>query len=549
VISEDSNQNVSLVRSANTDVADRAKRKERFLVTADSAPGLIWISDTTKARIWFNKPWLDFRGRTMEQEYGNGWTDGLHPDDFDRFLHIYTSNFDARTPYKMEYRLRRHDGAWRWIIANGIPLYEGPGGAFSGFIGSCIDITEMKQAEMERQQLLERERAARAEAERASRLKDEFLTTLSHELRTPLNAILGWSQLLECGKPSSEELREGLSAISRNARMQTRLIEDLLDMSWVMSGRLRLNLQEINPKEVVEQALDSVMPSAQMKGIRIEKMLNAHTGPVKGDPARLQQVIWNLLTNAVKFTPKGGKVQVLLERADSHVEISVSDTGRGIEPEFLPLVFQRFRQADATTTRRYGGLGIGLALAKQLTEMHCGTVRAKSEGEGKGATFIVRLPLSIAKLSEDEVAGQQAAQDEMHLCEEIRLEGVKVLVIDDELDTLILARRILTNCKAEVLTAGSAAEGFELFTRERPDVIVSDIGMPEADGYEFIRWVRRLPAAMGGQTPAAALTAFARSEDRRRMLMAGYQSHVVKPVELAELVTVIASLAGRTGAR
>jgi PAS domain S-box-containing protein len=407
------------------------------------------------------------------------------------------------------------------------------------------DITSKKLHEEEREALLESERAARTEAERASRLKDEFLATLSHELRTPLSAILGWSQLL-AAKPDKEMLSEGLDAITRNARAQTQLIEDLLDMSRIISGKVRLEVQRIDLAPIIDSAVDAVRPSAEAKGIRLRKILDPDAGPVSGDPTRLQQIVWNLLTNAIKFTPKEGKIDVLLERVNSHLEITVHDSGIGIKPEFLPAVFDRFRQADSTTTRFYGGLGLGLSIVKNLVELHGGTVRAKSPGEGKGSTFIVSLPMAPMRSGEKRehpTAHSAPAYD----CEDVSLDGIRVLLVDDEADARILLSRFLTECKAEVLAVATADEGLEVFADFAPHVVISDIGMPGKDGYQFIREIREMEALSGRKTPAVALTAFARSEDRTKAMMSGYQVHISKPIEPQELLATVGSLAGRTG--
>jgi PAS domain S-box-containing protein len=405
-----------------------------------------------------------------------------------------------------------------------------------------------EQAAQEREQLLSNERAARAEAERMSAMKDEFLATLSHELRTPLSAILGWAQVLRRGRKDEADLQKGLDTIERNARMQTQLIEDLLDMSRITSGQVRLDIQPVSPAAFVEAALETVRPSADAKGIRIEKVLDPLAGPVSGDPARLQQVIWNLLSNAVKFTPKNGKVQVLLERVNSHIEISVADTGVGIRPEFLPHVFERFRQADSSTTREYGGLGLGLSIVKHLVELHGGTVRAESAGEDGGATFVVHLPLSVVlrdRRSTERVHPKtpDRRSSDFKLAD---LSGIKVLVVDDEADARDLIKRVLEECGAEVLTSGSAIEALQMVEEDRPHVLVSDIGMPGVDGYELLRRVRALGEAKGGKVHAIALTAFARSEDRTRALRAGFIYHVSKPVEPSELIAIIASASDRT---
>jgi PAS domain S-box-containing protein len=402
------------------------------------------------------------------------------------------------------------------------------------------DITARKQMETEREVLLLSERTARTDAEKASQIKDEFLTTLSHELRTPLNAIVGWSQILN-PESDREELTEGLDAIRRNGFAQTRLIEDLLDMSRIVSGKVRLDVQSLDLSSVINAAIDTVRPTADAKGIKIRKVLDPSVGMVSGDPTRLQQVVWNLLTNAIKFTPKEGKVDVILERVNSHVELTVHDSGIGIPAEHLPVIFDRFRQVDSSTTRSYGGLGLGLAIVKQLVELHGGSVHAKSEGEGKGTTFIIHLPVSPIRGSDDRrhPAAVQATQCDL---EKIDLQGVKVLVVDDEADARLLVDRVLAQCGAEIRLAGSAEEGLDQVRNFQPQVIISDIGMPLSDGYDFISRVRRLSADEGGKTPAIALTAFARSEDRIKALLAGYQVHVVKPIEPRELAVMVHSL-------
>lgn len=413
------------------------------------------------------------------------------------------------------------------------------------FTAYLRDISERKRIEEERAQLLDAERAARSAAERISVMKDEFLANVSHELRTPLNSILGWSQLISSKKLSDEDVQQGLETIRRNARAQAQLIEDLLDMSRIVSGKIRLDVQQLDLTSVVEGAVNSVRPSADAKGIRLRQIVDPSIGPVTGDPTRLQQVVWNLLSNAVKFTPKGGSVKVLLQRVNSHLEITISDSGQGIKADFLPYVFERFRQADSSTTRMYGGLGLGLAIVKQLVELHGGTVSATSEGEGLGATFTVCLPLAPIRSREVKREHPATTTHTFSDCHGIDITGVKVLVVDDELDAREVIRRMLMECHAQVLIAANAQEGLKLVVSERPDVILSDIGMPGSDGYEFIREVRRLPGGSGGRTPAMALTAFARTEDRTRAMIAGYQIHIAKPIEPQELLAAVASLAGR----
>jgi PAS domain S-box-containing protein len=409
------------------------------------------------------------------------------------------------------------------------------------------DISERKRAEDEKAKLLASERVARSNAEHANRMKDQFLATLSHELRTPLNAILGWSQLLRTGTTEKEELDQGLDTIERNARVQTQLIEDLLDMSRIISGKLRLDIQSVVPSSFIKAAIETVRPAAEAKQIRLEPLLDPSAGPVSGDPNRLQQIVWNLLSNAVKFTPRGGRVNVQLARVNSSIEITVSDTGQGIDPDFLPFMFERFRQQDATTTRRHGGLGLGLSIVKQLVDLHGGVVEASSQGTGQGATFRVRLPLTVVHTQTDDGTRLHPAADlagtpggPTHA----DLSGLKVLVVDDEPDARDLIKRVLNGCGAQSTTAASAGEALQML--DGIDVLISDIGMPDIDGYEFLRRVRALKTATGRKLPAIALTAFARSEDRTRALIAGYQVHISKPVSAAELIATVASVAGRT---
>jgi signal transduction histidine kinase/ActR/RegA family two-component response regulator len=403
---------------------------------------------------------------------------------------------------------------------------------------------KVRDAAEERKKLLNAERVAREEAEHINVIKDEFLGTLSHELRTPLSAILLWAQVLRKAGDMSDDFEEGLDAIERNARAQTQLIDDLLDMSQIMSGKSRLELQSTDLSEVIEWAVDSVRPSAEAKKMVLRMDVESFTEPVPGDPRRLQQVVWNLLTNAIKFTPNGGEVVVKLERVNSRAEIIVQDSGIGIEAGFLPLVFERFRQADASTTRSYGGLGLGLSIVKDLVELHGGTVRAHSDGEGQGATFTVSLPLTGDGTEVQEQSG--GSKPGVINCDAVDLDGVSVLVVDDEPDARTLIHRILTYCEAEVFTAASGAEGLQLLKTHRPDVLISDIGMPETDGFQFIRQVRQLSPEEGAHTPAIALTAFASSEDRTAALLAGFQVYVVKPIEAQELLVTVANLLGRS---
>ncbi len=446
----------------------------------------------------------------------------------------------------------RSDGSTFWANVV-ITALRDESGRLRGFAKLTRDLSERRRAESlaangaQREQLLEAERTARIEAQRIARMKDEFLATLSHELRTPLNAILGWTQVLRSPEgQKAAELQHGLEVIERNARAQVQLVDDLLDVSRILAGRMRLDVQRVGLIEIMRSAIESVRPAAQAKGVRLESILDPRDGVVSGDPGRLQQIVWNLLSNAVKFTPKGGRVQVRLERVDSQVEISVADTGIGIPQKFLPYVFDRFSQHDSTASRRYTGLGLGLAISKQLVELHGGTIQAKSPGEGQGSTFSVTLPLMIAHEqtdSEGRVHKTHPAPAESVLLPS--LEGVRVLVVDDEADARELIERILSNHGAEVTVAASAEEALGILQAKRPDVLLSDVGMPGMDGYQLMRRIRAAETKEQ-RLPALALTAFARAEDRKRVMLAGYQSHLAKPFDVAELVLVVAGLMNRT---
>ena len=394
----------------------------------------------------------------------------------------------------------------------------------------------------------ESERGARAEAERLSHMKDEFLATLSHELRTPLNAIQGWATLLRQREVTPHDMQRGLETIERNVRAQAQIINDLLDMSRIISGKIHLEVQPLHLHEVINNAIEAVRPSAEAKRIRIHTLLDSKIGFVRGDPNRLQQVLWNLLSNAVKFTKQGGRIQVVLERVNSHVEIMVEDNGVGIRPDFLPHVFDRFRQADATTTRHYGGLGLGLSIVKTLVELHGGSVRVKSPGEDQGSTFVVVLPVSPVRGDDTAVIQKPTlAADPLETIPLPRLDGVAILVVDDESDGRALIARILEGRGARTVGASSAHEALQLLASQRFDVLLSDIGMPGVDGYDLIRQVRLLDTSRSGPIPAIAVTAYARPEDRQRSLLAGYNMHLSKPIEAPELIASIASLLRLSG--
>jgi signal transduction histidine kinase/ActR/RegA family two-component response regulator len=389
--------------------------------------------------------------------------------------------------------------------------------------------------------------ASRAEAQRASQLKDDFLATLSHELRTPMTPILGWAQILRRTARDNPQVLQAAEVIERNARVQTQIVDDLLDMSRIIAGKVRLEVQPVDLAQVIDAALETVATAAEARGIHLVKDVEAAVAPVRGDPHRLQQVLWNLLSNAIKFTARDGTVTVSLERHDEYIQVGVTDTGQGIAAEFLPHVFERFRQADSSTTRQHGGLGLGLAIVKQLVELHGGSVRARSDGLDQGSTFTVRLPLVPVRAVSEGSRKPSAHPDvgEATPAEPARavLTGLRLLIVDDEADARDLVAHLLRDSGAEVVVAASGAEAFAALQASPPDLLVSDIGMAGMDGLELIRRVRALPAGRGGAVPAIALTAFARGEERTRSLQAGFQLHVAKPVEEAELVAAIASLA------
>ncbi|NJK70330.1 MAG: PAS domain S-box protein [Microcoleus sp. SU_5_3] len=803
--------------------AQRQESEERFRIMADTAPVMIWMSDADKLCDYFNKVWLEFTGQTLLEAIGNGWMESLHPEDLQHCLDTSAAAFDGRVAYRVEYRLRRYDGEYRWVLGTGVPRYR-PDRTFAGYIGSCIDISHRKFAEQELAVALEREQMARAQAEatakallvansrianilesitdgffsvdlewnytyvnrkaeellgklqpeligksmwevfpwhsdsqcykmahkalaekvtleyeefdrflnkwfnvrlypsesgvsayfqditdrkhteaalqaseaklrfladsnlmgilfgdvdggisdandeflrivgytrehlqrrelrwiditppeylpldeigiaeaqargvctpyekeyvrldgsrisvligyiligenreesvafildlsdrkrleaelrdraeelaRVNRIKDEFLATLSHELRTPLNAMVGWTQLLRYRKFDENTTIRALETIDRNTRSLATLIEDLLDVSRIITGKLSLNLRSVDAISTVEAAIDTLAPAAGAKNIEIVTDFDPSVGRIYGDSGRLQQVAWNLLSNAIKFTPDGGQVSVAIHKVEgaiackleggenvspAAIEIEVSDTGEGIEPEFLLRVFDRFSQADSTTTRSHNGLGLGLAIVRHLVEMHGGTVQAESAGKEQGSRFLVRLPLqqhkgdsvvSIAKRENAPIRQRRASITIDQSPFETNLSGVRVLVVDDDEDSLNFARAVLENCGAQVETTGSARKALEAIKIRKPDVLVSDIGMPLQDGYDLIRQVRAIDG--GAEIPAVALTAYARVEERVRALREGFQIHLPKPIDSAELAAVVASLVSRS---
>lgn len=524
------------------------EREMSYRTLSEAIPQLVWTCRSNGHCDFLSKQWLDYTGAPEEQQLGSGWLDmTLHPDDLARTRAAWQAAVDGRADYDLELRLRRFDGCYRWFKARGLPLRDGNGTILKWF-GTCTDIEDNKQADQEREALLASERAARTEAERAVRVKDEFVATLSHELRTPLNAILGWAQFLLRDRSDPVKLSKGLEVIHRNARLQAQMVDDLLDMSRIMSGKLRLDVSEMELAPVIDNVLASVQPAADAKEICITGSADAGI-LILGDPARLQQVLWNLVMNAIKFTPRQGTVTIALRRRNTDAELAVSDSGKGIKAEFLAHVFDRFRQEDSSTTRIFSGLGLGLAITRQLVEMHGGDIHAASDGEGRGATFTVHLPLCAPRRNAlvSAPAGLPRAQSDAGV--DPRLDGMHILLVEDEPDGRDLVQRLLEDRGARVTACASAAAGLDAFMLERPDLVLSDIGMPIQDGYEFLRLLRQREGSANPPIPAVALTALARSEDRQRALLAGFQSHIAKPVDPLELVVVLATLARPHGKR
>ncbi|MBW4428882.1 MAG: response regulator [Nostoc desertorum CM1-VF14] len=532
-----------------TDISDRKQAEkalreseEQFRNMADNAPFMVWVTDTNSYCTYLSKSWYEFTGQSEEMGVGFGWLNAVHPEDYNEAKNLFLEANKRYEDFRIEYRLRRKDGEYRWVIDAANPWF-GVDGQFKGYIGSVIDITERKVAEAERDRLLELEQAARTEAETANRIKDEFLAVLSHELRSPLNPILGWARLLQTREFDAPALKKAIATIERNAKLQAQLIEDLLDVSRILQGKLNLNMFPVNLVLVIEAALETVRLAAEAKDIQIRTILDSSLGQVLGDSGRLQQVLWNLLSNAVKFTPEGGKINIQLERIDTQAQITVSDTGKGISPEFLPHVFEYFRQADSTTTRKFGGLGLGLAIVRHLIELHGGTIWAESLGEGKGAVFTARLPLIKKELtSKQEIITALNASPTIEI-----LAGIQILVVDDDDDTREFHTFVLEQAGARVTAVASAKEALQALAESEPNMMLSDIGMPEIDGYMLMRQVKALLALQAKQIPAIALTAYAGEIDQQQALESGFQKHMSKPVEPEELVKAIATLIGING--
>jgi len=520
----------------NTDItklrkAENALRQseERYRCLADSIPQLVWTANSEGLLLDVNQRWTEFTGLSLEQVQIAGWEAVVHLEDVPILKQHWVEAAQQGLHYQAEGRMRRVDGTYRWFLHQAIPQRNEQGQIVKWF-GTATDIDVQKQLELDRDRCLAQEQTARETAERANRIKDEFLAVLSHELRSPLNPILGWARLLQSRKFDAAKTAEALATIERNAKLQTQLIDDLLDVAKILRGKLMMEMATVDLAFVIESALDTMRDAATNKSIQLHSAL-PQIGFISGDSARLQQVVWNLLSNAIKFTPNNGRVDIFLERVGNQAQITVRDTGKGINPNFLPHLFESFRQEDASTTRRYGGLGLGLAIVRSLVEAHGGTIAADSPGEGQGATFTVRLPL-IAIEPEVQSFEQPFVRD-------LNLTGIRVLAVDDEPDARELLATVLMMYGAEVLMVTSAAEVLIALESFQPNVLVCDIGMPDIDGHSLIQQIRALPPERGGQIPAIALTAYAREEDNQRAIASGYQCHTTKPLEPEQLVQAV----------
>jgi PAS domain S-box-containing protein len=515
----------------------QSEQRYRYLV--ESIPQLVWTADANGLILDLNQRWSDYTGLTLIQVQTDGWGQLIHPDDLPNLQECWKVAQQAQSNYQAEGRMRRYDGIYRWHLHQGIPLKNERGRVVKWF-GSATDIHDRVELEEKRELILKQEQRARTEAESANRIKDEFLAVLSHELRTPLNPILGWIQLLKNPQFERSRTAEALATIERNAKLQAQLIDDLLDISRIMRGKLTLNSTPVSLSEVILAAIETVRLAAKAKNIQLHLALDSNVGRVFGDAARLQQVVWNLLSNAVKFTSAGGSVTIELSRIDNDAQIQVTDTGKGINPEFLPHVFEYFRQEDGSTSRHFGGLGLGMSIARQIVEIHGGVIWVYSRGERQGATFFIRLPL----FQETNISLSQFSNPVERLFDSSLLAGIKILVVDDEIDSREFLMFLLQQNGATVNSAASGLEAVRAIERNPPDLLLSDIGMPDMDGYALIRAIRSLPS-QARNIPAIALTAYAGDSDRQHAISVGFQAHLPKPIDIESLLVKIIELLNR----
>lgn len=519
------------LEAAHDELAERERDAQRRASVSEeqvrslvqSMPQLAWISDASGKHVFRNKRWNQYSGLSLQDPDDPTWRDMHHPDTVERAVGQWYAALSSKRPYDVEGMFRRYDGEYRWFLIRAVPVLDAAGDVVS-WMGTCTDIHDQK--------------LLHEEALRTARMKDEFLATVSHELRTPLNAILGWSRLLKAGKIPAEQRDRALESVERNASAQARLVDDLLDVSRIISGKMRIEPRQMNPAEAIEAALEAVRPAAAAKGVDLMVAMDATAGTVVADPGRVQQVIWNLVGNAVKFTARGGRVSVNLSRRQGTLEIAVSDTGSGIKDEFLPYLFNRFSQEDGSIRRTHGGLGLGLAITKHLVELHGGEIEADGGGKGRGATFTVRLPLADTKAPPESLPPSQRTRPPIALD---ALRGLKLLLVEDDTDSREVVEAMLGDVGVEVTSAFNAEQALKLLDRQRFDVIVSDVGLPGKDGYAFMKAVRSEPRL--AHLPATALTAYAHGDDRQRALDAGFQMHLPKPFDQRELFAMVAELA------
>ncbi|MBN3910503.1 MAG: response regulator [Nostoc sp. NMS1] len=526
--------------------AELRQSEERLRSLSTCSPVGIFEIDTEGGCRYTNPRYQIICGLKAAESLEKIWLESVHPEDRERAVVSWSTYICEGRDYSEEFRFQTAQGIIRWVQVRSSPMLSGQG-ELLGYVGTLEDITERKQAEEVRAQVI-REQTARQEAEAANRMKDEFLAVLSHELRTPLTSMLGWSKILRSKKLDDKATSRALEAIERNAISQMQLIEDILDVSRIIRGQLRLNVSAVNLISVMEAALEAVRPLAEPKEIQLNTILDTSVGSVYGDPARLQQIVWNLLTNAIKFTPKGGRVEVNLsivcgeeqQTTQKYAQIKVIDTGIGISSEFLPKVFERFRQADSTTTRSHNGLGLGLAIVRHLVELHKGTISAQSPGSGQGATFTVKLPL--LQDNRGNRGNREATGEISSPVASTPLAGLKVLVVDDEADTRNFLRFMFEEYGAIATAVASVDEALAVLEQAKADILISDIGMSEQDGYTLIRKLRSLEPEKGGCIPAIALTAYTREEDRLEALSAGFQQHLSKPIDPTKLIAMVANV-------
>ena len=515
------------------------RSEESYRLLAEAMPQMVWTARPDGWVDYYNQRWFDYTGLTLADTQGAGWQQALHPDDRHAAIERWSAAVRSGEVYEIEYRFRRaSDGSYRWHLGRALPLRD-TSGRIVRWLGTCTDIDDQKRSEAQLTQ-------ARVEAETANRAKDEFLAMLSHELRSPLGAIRTWAHLLRTGKLDRARTVRAVESIERSAQTQAQIIEDLLDVSRINSGKLRLDVRRVDLADVVDAAIEIFRPTADAKTVTLDLTVRGRVRPVDGDPDRLQQVVANLISNAIKFTPAGGRVSVRLEDSGPNVRVVVSDTGQGISRAFLPHIFEHFRQADSAITRAHGGLGLGLAIVRYLVELHRGTVCAESAGEGAGATFTVTLAASTAEAARGE--GQSDGRAARGFDSISALTGVAVLLVDDDPLALESLSTALDQYGARTLVATSAADALAILERNSPDVLVSDIAMPVEDGYSLIRRVRERERGRGVAIPAVALTAYAGGEDRDRALTAGFHAHIAKPFEPDRLVALLRTLVGHRAA-